>query len=262
MPSSGAPRATQTSTPNASANASAPQVVRLMFGCGSRLQPAGDEHWRVSNTPSTTSSSASISVMSGAPANIIGSVTSATARNMFSPTRCAVNQFSMRWVFAITPTTGSFIAAVSLGSHFAGAQIGKRVIPAAEEASSRNTSAAKLKRDPAACRPAELFTRARDYARVLRPAPQRLRASDRCRKNRPTPDRCHRDASSGRRALHFRCEHRAESRLAARRTAVARRHASPVRQVASVAIIPKLRTEPRPLRAIRASRRCFNAASR
>jgi hypothetical protein len=52
----------------------------------------------VSTMPSTTSSSAPTSVMSGVPANIKGSApdTSATARMLRSPTICVANRFSMR----------------------------------------------------------------------------------------------------------------------------------------------------------------------
>src|SRR3954452_24149792 len=62
--------------------------------------------------PSTAPSSASMSVISGVPANISGSapVTSATARRLRSPTSWAGKRFSTTCVLPITPTTGLVIA--------------------------------------------------------------------------------------------------------------------------------------------------------
>src|SRR3954471_8056193 len=86
--------------------------------------------------------------MSGAPANIIGNapVTSATARRLFSPTRCAVNRFSMRCVFAITPTTGRFIASVSFG--FCRAQVGECVVQPPESGIENRTRRGEVEAQP------------------------------------------------------------------------------------------------------------------
>ena len=72
----------------------------------------------VSTMPSTASSKAPISVISGDPANISGNApdTSATARRLRSPTIWVWKRFSTRWAFPITPTTGRFIGKILLSS--------------------------------------------------------------------------------------------------------------------------------------------------
>ena len=88
---------------------------RRARGAGPPSRRTGsDGHWRAprsSRMPSTTSSNASASVISGVPANISGSApaTSATARRLRSPTRCAVKRPSTRSAPPITPTTGRFV---------------------------------------------------------------------------------------------------------------------------------------------------------
>ena len=183
--------------------------------------------------PSTNSSSSPMSVMSGAPANMIGRApaTSATARRLRSPTRCAVNRFSTRCVVAITPTTGRFMSALSR-SLPANRQMRRR---AASSASSRiGRGVAKLKRSQRLAARPELLAGAGKDPRALRhPRGDVLGRAAPFRKNRPTPDTCRRAASSARRAPPPRCARRTgrgfrRDKAAARR-ATPRRCATPLR---------------------------------
>ena len=163
----------------------------------------------------------------------------------------------MRCAFPITPTTGRFIARLSLP----GPQIRKRVVQPPEGLLEDRARRGEVEAQPClAARPELLAGACKDARALCDPGRRPPRAAGRFRKNRPTRDRWRRAASSGRRAPRPRCAHRTDRGFrqgkAAAHRATPRRSARPPR---SRSCRSRCRS-PSPLAAIRASRRLFNAA--